>query len=157
MEAKPLKILIVDDNPDYLFTMETFLKSNGYETLTAEDGKMAMELIRAERPDMVLLDVMMETRFSGFEVCKKIRTDPELEETLIISITGMAEELGVGFDKYPDYHYFSPDEYIEKPVDKQYLLTRIQEIFKEVEVRKKRPKWEKDLEAEQIEKYPGSY
>ena len=157
MEAKPLKILIVDDNFDYLFTMETFLKSNGYETLTAEDGKMAMELIRAERPDMVLLDVMMETRFSGFEVCKKIRTDPELEETLIISITGMAEELGVGFDKYPDYSYFSPDEYIEKPVDKQYLLTRIQEIFKEAEVRKKRPKWEKDLEAEQIEKYPGSY
>ena len=157
MGAKSLKILIVDDNPDFLFTMETFLKRNGYETITAEDGETAMAVIRAERPDMVLLDVMMETRFSGFEVCKKIRTDPDLEETLIISITGMAEELGVGYDKYPDYNYFSPDEYIEKPVDKQYLLTRIREIFKEAQVRKKRPKWQKDLESEQVEKYPGSY
>jgi CheY-like chemotaxis protein len=157
MDAKSKKILIVDDNPDYLFTMETFLKNNGYDTRTAEDGKTAMEMIRAERPDMVLLDVMMETRFSGFEVCKKIRTDPELEQTLIVSITGMAEELGVGYDKYPDYHYFSPDDYIEKPVDKPYLLTRIQEIFKEAEARSKRPKWQKDLEAEQIDKYPGSF
>jgi two-component system alkaline phosphatase synthesis response regulator PhoP len=157
VEEKPLKILIVDDNPDYLFTMETFLKSNGFETLTAEDGKTAMERIRTERPDMVLLDVMMETRFSGFEVCKKIRTDPELEETLIISITGMAEELGVGFDKYPDYHYFSPDEFMEKPVDKPYLLKRIREIFTETAALKKRPKWQKDLEAEQIKKYPGTY
>ncbi len=157
MQAKPQKILIVDDNPDYLFTMETFLKRNGYETLTAGEGQAAMELIRSERPDMVLLDVMMETKFSGFEVCKRIRTDPELKDTLIISITGMADELGVGYNKYPDYQYFSPDEYLEKPVDKPYLLKRIQEIFKEAELRKKRPKWKKDLEAEQIEKYPGSY
>jgi len=155
MDEKPKKILIVDDNTDYLFTMETFLKNNGYETLTAEDGRAAMDLVRAERPDMVLLDVMMETRFSGFEVCKRIRTDPELEQTLIISITGMAEELGVHYDKYPDYHYFSPDEYIEKPVDRPYLLSRIQAIFKEAQARKKRPKWQKDLEAEQIDKYPG--
>ena len=157
MDEKPKKILIVDDNTDYLFTMETFLKNNGYDTLTAEDGRAAMDLVRAERPDMVLLDVMMETRFSGFEVCKRIRTDPELEETLIISITGMAEELGVNYDKYPDYHYFSPDEYLEKPVDKPYLLTRIRELFEEAQVRKKRPKWQKNMEAEQIDKYPGSY
>ena len=149
MKIKPVCILIIDDNPDFLFTMGTFLEQNGYRILTADNGKTAWELFQKERPDLVLLDVMMETMFAGFEVCKRIRKDPDLFDTPIIGISGMAGELGVFFDRYPDYAYFSPDEFIEKPVDKQNLLTRIEAVLKQAQIRKARPKWEKELEAVQ--------
>ncbi len=58
---KGLKIVLVDDNTDYLFTMETFLKRKGYEVYTALDGEKGLELVRTQRPDIVLLDIMMET------------------------------------------------------------------------------------------------
>jgi DNA-binding response OmpR family regulator len=63
---KSLKIILVDDNTDYLFTMESFLKRNGFEVETSDDGQKGLELVRKEAPDIILLDVMMETLFSGF-------------------------------------------------------------------------------------------
>ena len=65
---KSLKIVMVDDNTDYLFTMETFLKRNGFEVETSDDGQKGLQQIRKEIPDIILLDVMMETLFSGFEL-----------------------------------------------------------------------------------------
>jgi CheY-like chemotaxis protein len=92
------KILIIDDNPDFIFTMETFLKRSGFTTLTAHDGKQGVEMAQKEHPDLILLDVMMETLYSGFEVCKRIRTDPQLKSIPIIGISGMDDELGVRCD-----------------------------------------------------------
>jgi len=123
-----LKIVIVDDNTDYLFTMKTFLSRNGFEVETAPDGQAGIELIKKDRPDLILLDVMMETTFSGFEVCRQVRSDHELKKTPIIGITGMEDELGLKFDKYDDADYFSPDAFFEKPVDKDALLKKIKEL-----------------------------
>ncbi|NOX35463.1 MAG: response regulator [Deltaproteobacteria bacterium] len=123
------KIVIVDDNADYLFTMQTFLSRNGFEVETAPDGRTGMDLIRKERPNLILLDVMMETTFSGFEVCRQIRNDPELKKTPIIGITGMEDELGLEFDKYDDADYFSPDAFFDKPVDKDALLKKIKDLI----------------------------
>ncbi len=128
MGNKPLKIVVVDDNTDYLFTMKTFLSRNGFEVETAYDGKAGFELIKNERPDLVMLDVMMETTFSGFEVCRQIRNDSELKSIPIIGITGMEQELGINFDKYGDEEYFSPDAFFDKPVDKDALLEKINEL-----------------------------
>ncbi len=126
---RPAKILIIDDNPDFLFTMETFLKRNGFETVTAKDGQDGMDKIRKERPDLVLLDVMMELLFSGFEVCKQVRRDPELKEIPIIGVSAMTDELGVRYDIEKDMEYFAPDEFFEKPVDKEKLLATIKELL----------------------------
>jgi len=123
------KILIIDDNPDFLFTTETLLKRNGFATLTAQDGKKGLELAQQEHPDLVLLDVMMETLYSGFEVCKRIKTDPHLQSIPIIGISGMADELGVRYEKERDQEYFSPDAFFEKPVDKEKLLAKIKEFL----------------------------
>jgi len=65
MEGKE-KVLIIDDNDDFLFTMKTFLERNGFQVITARDGKMGVKAAQRERPDAILLDVMMETLFSGF-------------------------------------------------------------------------------------------
>ena len=70
------KILIIDDNPDYLFTMETFLSRNGFAVITAEDGEKGLESVRRERPDLILLDVMMKSLYSGFEVCRQLKNGP---------------------------------------------------------------------------------
>lgn len=129
MMGKSGKILIIDDNRDFLFTMETFLKRQGFDTITAEDGQKGLGLAQKERPDLVLLDVMMETLFSGFEVCKRLKSDPELKDIPVIGITGMGDELGVHFNKERDDEYFSPDAFFEKPVDKEKLLSKIGELL----------------------------
>lgn len=122
---RSLKIVIVDDNTDYLFTMKTFLSRNGFEVETAFDGATGIELIKKQLPDIIILDVMMETTYSGFEVCRQIRNDSALKNTPIIGVTGMEDELGLKFDKYDDADYFSPDAFFSKPVDKNALLEKI--------------------------------
>jgi DNA-binding response OmpR family regulator len=129
MGDEPIKIIIIDDNMDYLFTMKTFLTRNGFEVDTAKDGKTGLELIKDIRPDLIMLDVMMETIYSGFEVCRQIRNDPELKKTIIFGISGMEDELGLKFDKYDDADYFSPDEFFDKPIDKNALLKKINEYI----------------------------
>ena len=129
MEERP-KVVIIDDNPDFLFTMETFLERNGFDAITAEDGKKGLEIIEQEKPDIILLDVMMETLFSGFEVCKRVRTNPQLKDTPIIGISGMSDEIGVKYDKNRDEEYFSPDEFFEKPVDREKLLEKMNNLVK---------------------------
>jgi len=123
------KIILIDDNPDFLFTMGTFLKRNGYEVLTASDGQKGVELIKKERPDLILLDVMMETLFSGFEVCRQVRTDPETQNTPIIAISGMSDDLGVKFEQTTDEEYFKPNAFLEKPVDKERLLETMRDLL----------------------------
>jgi len=129
MKSETPKIVIIDDNQDYLFTMKTFLTRNGFEVLTAPDGKRGLDLINSEQPDLILLDVMMEALYSGFEVCKQIRKNPSLSAIPIIGISGMKEELGINFNKYHDAEYFSPDAFFDKPVDKDALLRTIKDLL----------------------------
>lgn len=124
------KVLIIDDNKDFLFTMETLLRRNGFQPLCADTGEKGFELAQKEQPALILLDVMMETLFSGFEVCRRLKQDSRLQKTPIIGISGMGDEIGVRFDKQRDEEYFSPDEFFEKPVDKMKLLNRIKELLK---------------------------
>jgi CheY-like chemotaxis protein len=149
---KRLKIVMVDDNTDYLFTMETFLKRNGFEVETSDDGQKGLELIRKETPDIVLLDVMMETLFSGFELCKQLRMDDDLKDIPIIGISGMVDELGIDYKQWPDYDYFKPDAFLDKPVDKQKLLRLIPEIIEKAKKRKKRPKWKEKMDKKWAQK-----
>ena len=148
---KRTKCVIIDDNTDFLFTMGTFLKRNGFDVFTAETGEKGFDLVLEKRPDLVLLDVMMETLFSGFEVCKKIRSHEDLKETPIIGISGMTEELDIQYDKWPDWEYFKPDQFVDKPVDRDGLLGVIGNVLKTAEERRQRPKWRKVLD-EKMEK-----
>jgi DNA-binding response OmpR family regulator len=153
---KNFKIVLVDDNTDYLFTMETFLKRNGFGVKTADDGQKGLELIRKEPPDVVLLDVMMESLFSGFEVCKQLRMDDNLKDIPIIGISGMGDELGIDYKQWPDYEYFKPDDFLDKPVDKQKLLQLIPVVIEKAKKRKKRPKWKERMDEEWAQKASDS-
>lgn len=138
---KLLKVVIIDDNKDYLFSMETFLSRNGFIAQTASNGKDGLDLIKKEHPDVILLDVMMESMLAGLEVCKAVRSDPQLEYIPIVGISGMGEELGLEYEQYRDDEYFTPDEFVEKPVDKQHLLSVIEQAIQKAQARKKPPAW----------------
>mgnify|MGYP006305176347 FL=1 len=129
MNNEQIKILVIDDNQDYLFTMKTFLVRQGFTVFTAPDGKTGIDIISNQMPDIILLDVMMESLYSGFDVCKFVRNDPKLQTTPIIGISGLKEELGISFDKDRDDEYFSPDAFFDKPVDKDALLKTIHEML----------------------------
>ena len=150
--GKDLKVVMIDDNTDLLFTMETFLQRNGFEVHTAEDGQTGWELIKKECPDVILLDIMMETLFSGFEVCKQVRADKQLMDTPIIGISAMGDELDINYSQWPDYEYFRPDTFMEKPIDKQRLLQLIPEVIQKAQKRKRDPKWKKEMEKEWAQK-----
>ena len=151
--TKPIKVVVIDDNKDYLFATETFLSRNGFEVMTASNGNDGFNLVKEQRPDVVMLDVMMETLFAGLEVCKKIRSDPNLKDMPIIGISAISDELKVKYDQWPDYKYFSPDEFMDKPVDKDRLLILIAKVMKKAEERRRKPKWRKERDEKLKEEF----
>ena len=112
------RILIADDEPNILISLEYLMKRQGYEVLVARDGQEALDQLRAARPRLVLLDVMMP-RKSGFEVCAELRADEAIRDTLVLMLTAkgrdtdVAKGLGVGADAYMTKP-FSTKELVQK-------------------------------------------
>jgi DNA-binding response OmpR family regulator len=90
------KILIADDEPNILISLEFLMKREGYEVHVARDGQEALDTLRRERPRLLLLDVMMPKK-TGFEVCQEVRQDPDeaLRTTLILMLTAKGRETDV--------------------------------------------------------------
>ena len=99
------KVLIADDEPNIVISLEFLLRREGFEVLVAVDGEEALAKARAERPDLVLLDVMMP-KMNGFDVCQALRADPELASLRVLMLTAKGREtevskgLGLGADAY---------------------------------------------------------
>jgi DNA-binding response OmpR family regulator len=112
------KLLIADDEPNILISLEYLMKREGFEVLVARDGEEALELLRRERPRLVLLDVMMPKK-TGFEVCQELRADESLRDILVLMLTAkgrdtdVAKGLGVGADAYMTKP-FSTKELVQK-------------------------------------------
>ena len=157
-DKKSVKIALIDDNEDYLFTMGTFLTRNGFTAVTANDGAKGLELIQRERPDLVLLDVMMESSYAGFELWKTLQADPDLKEIPVIGVSAMKNELGARPELYADEEYFHPVAFLDKPVDHDLLLRTITAVLKAAEEHKNRPGWKRFIETyrENMRKSPGA-
>jgi len=99
------KVLIADDEPNIVISLEYLMKRAGYEVLIARDGQEALDTLRRERPRLVLLDVMMPKK-SGHEVCQELRADAQIKDTLVLMLTAKGRDtdvdkgLGVGADAY---------------------------------------------------------
>lgn len=118
------KVLIVDDEKDILDLLEYNLEKEGYDVLLAMDGEEAISLAKSEKPNMVLLDIMMP-QMDGIETCRRLRELPELKGTFIVFLTARAEEYSelAGFDA-------GADDYIAKPIKPRVLLSRIKAILR---------------------------
>lgn len=117
------RILIVDDEPNIVMSVEYLLKKEGFETDTASDGDMAIDKVRSFNPQLVLLDVMMPKK-SGFEVCEVLRADASLSGLKIIMLTakGRDTEQAKGIA-------LGADAYMLKPFSTKDLVTKIREIL----------------------------
>ncbi|WP_280151139.1 response regulator [Piscinibacter sp. XHJ-5] len=112
-------VLIADDEPNIVISLEYLLQREGYRVLVARDGQEALDTVERERPDLVLLDVMLP-RVSGFDVCQTLRANPALARMRIVMLTakGRDVEMSKGLA-------LGADAYITKPFSTQDLLQQI--------------------------------
>ena len=122
--ARPARILIAEDTPQAAELLEAYLSGPEYELQFASDGVETLEKVAAQRPDLILLDVMMP-RLSGFEVCKRLRADPATRAIPILMITALDQPLDVERAVEAE-----TDDFLSKPISKAELLHRVHSLLK---------------------------
>ena len=117
------KILVVDDDPDFVEYTRIVLESQGYEVRTAATADLALQLMRQDKPDVALLDVMMSYVLDGINLTRQMRDDPELRNIPVIMISAIVsrEEAGA----FPTDEYLSVNTFMTKPVDPAHLLRQV--------------------------------
>jgi class 3 adenylate cyclase/AmiR/NasT family two-component response regulator len=120
----PARILVVDDNAANLDILETRLKSRGYEVVTAVDGEDALARVKADLPDLVLLDIMMP-KIDGIEVCRRLKADATLPFIPVIMVTAKADskDIVAGLEA-------GGDDYLTKPIDQAALVARVKSMLR---------------------------
>lgn len=116
-------ILIADDEPNIVISLEFLLKREGYRVLVTRDGAEALRAIREHRPDLVLLDVMMPS-MSGFEVCEAVRADPEIQDTRIVMLTAKGRSTDLARGKA-----LGVDTYMTKPFSTRELAQQVADML----------------------------
>jgi len=117
------KVLIADDHPEAVELVRVTLEDEDYEIVNTSNGKETLKKARAEKPDIVLLDVVMP-KMDGFEVCRQLRKDPQTKEIPIVMLTDKGQEV----DKERGREV-GADDYITKPFSPSTLLIKIEEIL----------------------------
>lgn len=128
----PKKVLVVDDDPDVILINRTVIEENGYTALVAENGEQALQIIKDESPDLVLLDVLMPKQ-SGLRLYSQLKTNKSLEKIPVVILSGIAKRtflrsqkalVEFGGAKVPE-----PEIYLEKPVESDELAKVIKDIL----------------------------
>lgn len=124
MEPKGKKILIADDEPDILEILDYNLRKEGYEVVRAANGDEALEQAKAQKPDLIVLDIMMPKR-TGLEVCEILRNQEAFRDTLIIMLTALSDETShiKGLES-------GADDYVNKPISPKVLTSRVNALFR---------------------------
>lgn len=124
MKEKDIKILLVDDEPDILEIVGYNLSNEGYHVITAENGIQAIKKAKKEKPQLIILDVMMP-EMDGIEACENIRRIPELKDTIITFLTARGEDYSqvAGFDA-------GADDYITKPIKPKVLVSKVKALLR---------------------------
>lgn len=123
------KILIIDDDPDMVLALRLCLEQAGHQVIDAKNGAEGLEKIKADRPDLIILDVMMDTATEGFQLALKLRSrDPDSElapysKTPIIMLTAIHTTTPLRFG--PEEDYLPVDDFIDKPIDPDTLVQKV--------------------------------
>jgi two-component system alkaline phosphatase synthesis response regulator PhoP len=127
MALAPKKILIVEDEPDIAQLVKLYLEKAGFHTSVVNSGVEALKIIKSDRPDLLILDLMLP-EMDGIEVCKKIRTVPDTAFLPIIMLTAKAEESDtiIGLE-------LGADDYVTKPFSPKALVARVKALFRRLE------------------------
>jgi len=127
------KILIIDDDPDMVLALRLCLEDAGYEIIEAGNGNEGLEKVKSENPDLIVLDVMMNTATEGFQVALTLRSsDPESEyapyhQIPILMLTAIHTTTPLRFG--PDEEYLPVDDFIDKPLDPVLLIQKVKDLL----------------------------
>lgn len=129
--ARQAKILIVDDDPVFVEATKAVLESKDYQVSTAYDGDEGLQKVQDERPDLIVLDIIMPTK-DGFTVCEQLKSDPAFSEIPVLILTSFAEKKGETSIPVSEGLTLEAEDYIDKPVLPDELLSRIEKMLKRV-------------------------
>ena len=127
---KPLNVLVVDDDASFVTAITPVLQSQGYKVEAAYNKQEAIEKIDALKPDLILLDIMMEKLTDGFDICYKLKHDPEMKKIPVLAVSAVTKETGFRFSPATDGEYFEADDFVEKPVKPADLLERVEKLLR---------------------------
>ena len=130
MTRKP-KILLIDDDPDFVEATKTVLESQPYEVIVAHDGDEGLRKARDEKPDLIISDVIMPVK-DGFTAAEQLKKDPELSKIPVIMLTAYAEMGGESSIPVSSGMKLEAEDYIDKPVSPDELLRRVDKQLKKL-------------------------
>jgi two-component system alkaline phosphatase synthesis response regulator PhoP len=125
------KILLVDDDPDFVAATRMVLESKPYKVIVAYDGDEGLKKAREERPDLIILDVIMPMK-DGFMVCQQLKKDPQLSSTPVLMLTAFSEKVGESSVAVSQGLTLEAEDFIDKPVTPAELLLRVERLLKKV-------------------------
>jgi len=128
MDSK--KVLIIDDDPDFVESVKQVLEARGYIVDWAPDGTSGIKKAREVVPNLILLDVMMTKNTEGFEVSREIPKDDVLKNIPVIMITGIREKMNLAFGFEPDSNWLPVKAVLEKTIKPDQLLEKVEEFIK---------------------------
>lgn len=124
------KILIVDDDSDLRQALKATLQSKQYAVVTAADRSEGMDKIKGEKPDLVILDVVMSTWEDGFEMSRELKADPQFKDMPILMLTAIKDRTGVDFKSAAgDPSWLPVDGFLDKPVEPDVLLAEVERLL----------------------------
>ena len=133
------RLLVIDDDPDYVSGITSILKTAGYEVDVAYNPKEGLGALRSKDYDLLLLDIMMGRGAEGVQIARTMRKDPKLREMPVLIITSIREQIAFLFPGEPVHPGFTvDDELLEKPVEPELLLDRVRTLLERAEERKAR-------------------
>ena len=123
------RLLFIDDDIDFLEVMRIFFEKNGYTVETATTAEAGKKNIIADKPDLLVLDVMMPSEFEGFELARKIRENLKLTDLPIIILSCIHDRKQVPYRFAPDKDYLPVDVFLDKPVNPETLLEKVENLL----------------------------
>jgi len=121
------RVLVVDDDPEFVEAVTNVLDAKGYDVDSAPNGKIGVAKAKEQKPDIILLDVMMTTKSEGFDVAREMHKDKKLKNVPVIIITGVRKEMNLPFGFEPDETWLPVKGVLEKPVKPEVLLRTVEE------------------------------
>jgi len=132
------KILIIDDDPDIVLAVRMCLEGKGYEVIEASSGSEGIEKIKSQKPDLIILDVMMETKTEGFQLALKLRSQDPTSEYIqyknipILMLTAIHSTTPLKFE--PDIDYLPVEIFVDKPIDPDDLTGKVEWLLSQEKV-----------------------
>lgn len=125
-------ILLIDDDDDFRVATSAILEAAGHKVSSAADGKMGLELVKAEDPDLIIVDIMMDSIYEGFSVITTLRATPEymdFRDIPVLMCSAVKQITGERFDIPPEARIAKGDDYLDKPFSSEDLLGKINKLL----------------------------